>query len=74
VNNLEDEQESCDFYSRMRQLGVLTSVFLYPAIPLGQGLVRFSVHSEISKAELDYVVECTVIASSGSETMVRLAN
>jgi len=69
-----DEQESCDFYSRMRDHGVLTSVFLYPAIPLGQGLVRFSVHSEATREDLDYVVEQAANVSSDSETMVRFAN
>lgn len=56
----DSEQGACEFYGRMRDAGILTSVFLYPAIPPGQGLVRFSVHSELGSQEIDQTVACTV--------------
>ncbi len=52
----DSEQAACEFYGRLRDAKILTSVFLYPAIPLGQGLVRFSVHSEFSNREIDQTV------------------
>ncbi|MDQ3287565.1 MAG: aminotransferase class I/II-fold pyridoxal phosphate-dependent enzyme [Pseudomonadota bacterium] len=57
-----DEQRTCEFYGRMLQRGILTSVFLKPATPAGVGLVRYSVHSELTTQELDKTVECTVAA------------
>lgn len=55
-----DEQSTCDFYHRLRKEGVLTSVFLYPATPMGVGLVRYSVHSELSDEELEETISCSV--------------
>lgn len=54
----DSEGEACRFYQYMRDKHVLTSVFVYPATPPGQGLVRFSVHSELEWADIVYVVEC----------------
>lgn len=57
--DFENEDETCLFYEKMRNRKILTSVFLYPATPINQGLVRFSVHSELSLQEIDEVVFCT---------------
>lgn len=55
----DNEQSSCAFYKKMRKDNILTSVFLYPATPLGHALVRFSVHSELTPAEIDKTVSKT---------------
>jgi CAI-1 autoinducer synthase len=57
--DFDSEDEACQFYEKMRNRKILTSVFLYPATPQYQGLVRFSVHSELSFQEIDEVVACT---------------
>jgi CAI-1 autoinducer synthase len=53
------ERSACEFYAGLRARGILTSVFVFPAVPLGLGLVRFSVHSELTQAERQRVVACT---------------
>lgn len=53
----DSEDATCKFYEKLRNRKVLTSVFVYPAIPLGKGLVRFSVHSELTESDIDYVVD-----------------
>lgn len=58
----DDEQRTCEFYDRLLQRGILTSVFLKPATPAGIGLVRYSVHSELTRAELEKTVACTLEA------------
>lgn len=50
------EQTACDFYGRLTEQGVLTSVFLYPATPKDVGLVRYSVHSELTEQEIEEIV------------------
>ena len=54
---LDSEREACQFYWDLRERNILTSVFVYPATPPDQGLVRFSVHSELTRDEIDYVVD-----------------
>ncbi|MFJ2544937.1 aminotransferase class I/II-fold pyridoxal phosphate-dependent enzyme [Pseudomonas sp. NPDC087612] len=56
----DDEQQACVFYGKLQQRGVLTSVFLQPAIPAGMGVVRYSIHSQLSAAELDKAVAATL--------------
>lgn len=46
------ERQACQFYQLLRDRGVLTSVFIPPAVPNGTGLVRFSIHSEITAAQV----------------------
>ncbi|GAB4187313.1 MAG: quorum-sensing autoinducer CAI-1 synthase [Wenzhouxiangellaceae bacterium] len=58
----DSEAATCEFYERLRNDKILTSVFLYPATPKGMGLVRYSVHSEVQQWELDKTVECSVRA------------
>jgi CAI-1 autoinducer synthase len=69
----EDEQQTCEFYDRLRRAGVLTSVFLYPATPAGIGLVRYSVHSELTEQEIDETVKRTVEALLAMGRPVRKA-
>jgi CAI-1 autoinducer synthase len=69
----EDEQETCEFYDRLRRAGILTSVFLYPATPAGVGLVRYSVHSELTEREIDETVQRTVEALQAMGRPVRMA-
>lgn len=53
------EQAACAFYAGMRERRILSSVFVAPALPAGLGLVRFSVHSELSAAELERTIACS---------------
>jgi CAI-1 autoinducer synthase len=69
----DDEQETCEFYDRLRRAGILTSVFLYPATPAGVGLVRYSVHSELTEHEIDETVRRTVEALHAMGRPVRMA-
>ena len=69
----EDEQQTCEFYGRLRKMGILTSVFLYPATPAGVGLVRYSVHSELTEQEIDETVNRTVEALQAMGRPVRKA-
>lgn len=69
----EDEQQTCEFYDRLRKAGILTSVFLYPATPAGVGLVRYSVHSELKAEEIDTTVRVTVEALQAMGRPVRMA-
>lgn len=69
----DDEQQTCEFYDRLRKAGVLTSVFLYPATPAGVGLVRYSVHSELTGQEIDETVRCTIEALQAMGRPVRKA-
>lgn len=43
---------ACKFYELMRQRGILTSVFLPPTVPDRTGLVRFSLHAQLNKADV----------------------
>jgi len=49
---LDNEQLACDFYRILVRNGVVSSVFLSPATPLGKGLVRFSTHSQLKAEEI----------------------
>lgn len=55
-----DVAATCEFYHRLRERRILTSVFLYPATPPDTGLVRYSVHSELGAEELEQTVTATV--------------
>jgi 7-keto-8-aminopelargonate synthetase-like enzyme len=59
---LHDESEACQLYARLRERKILTSVFVYPAVERGTGLVRFSVYSDVDEADIDYVAACTIEA------------
>lgn len=53
------ERAACRFYGGLRARGILSSVFVYPAVPLKLGLLRFSVHSELTSTERKRVVAAT---------------
>jgi len=48
----DSEQLACEFYQALVRHGVITSVFVSPATPLGKGLVRFSTHSQLQPEEV----------------------
>jgi CAI-1 autoinducer synthase len=48
----ESEQLACRFYQILMEHGVLSAVFLSPAVPLGKGVVRFSTHSQLKPEEV----------------------
>jgi CAI-1 autoinducer synthase len=56
------EAQACRFYELLRRRGVLTSVFLPPAVPDKTGLVRFSVHSEVSEKDLLFAADASAEA------------
>ena len=55
----EDEREACAFYQDLRDRRILTSVFVFPAVPMGVSLVRFSVYADLTEEEVVYVADCT---------------
>lgn len=56
------EQNACRFYAELREQGVLTSVFVYPAVPKGISLARFSVYSDLTSDDINYVADCSIAA------------
>ncbi|MDG5815092.1 aminotransferase class I/II-fold pyridoxal phosphate-dependent enzyme [Chitinispirillales bacterium ANBcel5] len=54
------EDPAIDLYGRLKEMGVLFSVFLYPATPKDTSLARFSIFSEITKEEIETVAESTL--------------
>ena len=59
---LDNEQLACDFYRILIRNGVVSSVFLSPATPLGKGLVRFSTHSHLVPQDLVRVADACAAA------------
>lgn len=51
---------ACRFYQAARDQRILTSVFVYPAIPKGISLARFSVYSELTSEDIHYVADRTI--------------
>lgn len=66
--SFDNEQRTCVYYGMLLERGILTSVFLQPATPAGIGLVRFSIHSELTREELADAVMHTVDAFRELET------
>lgn len=54
------DEAACRFYQDARALRILTSVFVYPAIPKGVSLARFSVYSDLTAENIDYIAESTI--------------
>jgi CAI-1 autoinducer synthase len=50
-------QDACRFYGELRKRRILTSVFVYPAIPKGISLARFSVYSELSESDIHHTAD-----------------
>lgn len=53
-------EEACRFYEELRRRKILTSVFVYPAVPRGMSLVRFSVYSALSSEDINYTADCAI--------------
>ena len=62
----ESEQLSCRFYQLLRERGVLASVFIQPAVPVGTGMVRFSMHAELDPSE---VVRAAEVAAEAMDIL-----
>jgi CAI-1 autoinducer synthase len=45
---LASEYDTCQAFGKLRERGILTSVFIAPAAPLGRGFLRLSVHCNTS--------------------------
>jgi len=46
------DAHSCALYGELRARGVLCAIFLEPAVPVGSGLLRFSVHAHCTREEM----------------------
>jgi len=46
------DRHTCELYMEMRDRGILTSVFLEPAVPVGTGLLRCSVHADCTAEDM----------------------
>jgi len=53
-------EEACRFYQELRDHRILTSVFIYPAVPKGISLVRFSVYAELTERDIHYIADCVI--------------
>jgi CAI-1 autoinducer synthase len=66
---------ACRVFGALRDVGILTSVFVEPAAPQGATFLRFSIHSELSAAEIDSVASATIAAveAAAPDSVVRNA-
>lgn len=46
------DAHSCELYGELRARGVLCAIFLEPAVPVGAGLLRFSVHAHCTREDM----------------------
>ncbi|MBJ6762565.1 aminotransferase class I/II-fold pyridoxal phosphate-dependent enzyme [Myxococcaceae bacterium JPH2] len=54
------DEQACQLYGELRERRILSSVFVYPAIPRGISMLRFSVYSELKPDDIDYIADCTL--------------
>ncbi|HNC98766.1 MAG TPA: aminotransferase class I/II-fold pyridoxal phosphate-dependent enzyme, partial [Myxococcota bacterium] len=57
---LDSEIATAALYGRLRDQGILSSVFTHPAMPYGKGLVRFSFHTGL---DLGRVAQAAVVVA-----------
>ena len=43
---------TCELYMELRERGILSAVFLDPAVPVGAGLLRFSIHAHCTRDDM----------------------
>jgi CAI-1 autoinducer synthase len=55
-------EDACRFYQAMREHRILTSVFVFPAIPRGVSLARFSVYADLTEADIHFIADRTIDA------------
>lgn len=60
--NFDNELSGCQLYGELRKNDILFSVFLFPAVPKGTSLARFSIYSELTKTDIEYIAEHTHVA------------
>ena len=58
----EREELACRFYQILADRGVLSAVFLSPAVPLGKGVVRFSTHCELEPTDVANAADAAAVA------------
>jgi len=58
----ENPHDACRLYGELREKRILTSVFVYPAVPMGMSLVRFSVYADLGEADIRFISSSTVAA------------
>ena len=54
------DEQACAFYDAMREHRILTSVFVFPAIPKGVSLARFSVYADLTEHDIHFIADCTI--------------
>lgn len=51
----QSDAQACELYGELRRRGVLGAVFLEPAVAVGSGLLRFSVHAGCTREDMVHV-------------------
>lgn len=57
-----DDKKSAALKAKLEEHGFMPSVFIYPAVPRGSSLVRFSLCSDVTPEETERLVDCLVAA------------
>jgi CAI-1 autoinducer synthase len=57
---LNTETDVCRLWGALRDEGILFCVFLYPAVAKDKGLARFSMHTNLTKKDIEFVAEKTI--------------
>jgi CAI-1 autoinducer synthase len=52
--------DAAKLYGALREQKILTSVFVYPAVPRGISLVRLSLHAEVTEADVRYIAAAII--------------
>ncbi len=63
------DEQACRFYEAMREHRILTSVFVFPAIPKGITLARFSVYADLTEQDIHFIADraIEVLREMGSD-------
>lgn len=64
------EDSVCTLYGKLKERGILFSVFLAPAVPENTGLARFSIYHGLREKDIDYIAEniLDVLRSIGAQS------
>ena len=54
------DREACRLYGALKKRGILFSVFLFPAVPKNMGLARFSIYTDLTEKDIDYIAATTI--------------
>lgn len=54
------EEYAVKLYGKLKEMGILFSVFLYPAVPQNTSLARFSIYYELTEKDVEIMAEKTL--------------